>query len=176
MSRTRLGFSIRTAAAVVTAVLFCVWSAPASASSPARQAEEFADLMDETAAGHLAPCIGTTEELLRSLVVGKIVSDEIEHYTSFSAAYPGSSHLLRGAIAWDLVGHRISGMMIILTDFHAPPAVLIAELQRARFECEEFRTSDVGTAEWECERDVDDEHYLSLDLYIGPGIMIAEVY
>lgn len=160
--------------AVAAMVLFMLPSS-ATASSPHQQAAALADLMRRIATCTIPPCIGTEAEVLYSLVRGQIATDGMDFFTEFALAFPGFAHLLTGVVMWD-IDTRVAGMLVVLTGFHAAPAVVIAELEATQFECEEDDVFGEGQEEWECLRERKDDEDLSLDLYIGNGVLLVEIW
>ena len=159
--------------AVVTVTVLCIPPSPATPSSPHQQAAALADLMSGIATCAVPPCIGTEAEDFYSLVRGQFASDG-DFYTDFGVAYPGFAHLLKGVVMWEVDG-TVDAMLFMLTGFHAPPGVVIAELEGARFECEEEKDPEEGQQEWECWRPGTAGDGFEFYLYIGNGVLLVEL-
>ena len=159
---------------VVGAMLLCIPPSPATASSPTQQAAALADLMNRIATCSLPPCIGTEAEVFDSLVQGQVATDDLSFFTDFATAFPGSAHLLKGVVMWD-IDSTVDGMLFILTGFHAAPAVVIAELEGTLLECEENDYPEEGQQEWYCQRRTKNGDSIEVVLYIGNGMLLVEM-
>ncbi|HET6277186.1 MAG TPA: hypothetical protein VFG08_00225 [Candidatus Polarisedimenticolia bacterium] len=157
---------------VVALSVLCIVPTPVIPSSPHQQARALADLVSGIITCSVPPCIGTEAEAFDSLVRGQYAADG-DLFTDFGMAYQRFAHQLQGVVMWD-VGRAVDAIYFVFTEFHAPPAVLIAELESAGLKCEEEEDPEEGQQEWFCAWPAGPDDEYELSLYIGNGVLLME--
>src|SRR2546425_766648 len=187
MSRKRFSCGCRLSMIVIVVALLCS-AVPAGAQEAAsRQAQVLADLAARIVTCSVHPCPGDSEQDVRRLLKGKIVSDGVFNYSDIAVGYPVTKGVLSGLVEWhfqdklDLVSFKI-------VDFHLAPSVLIDQVEQTLPGCEmdqepsdcvmesaEADHEDDETQEWGCMADVEGTDGLLVQVYRVRGLILFEI-
>ena len=170
------GFGSLTGLAILT--LTAVLPAFAAEQPDSRRAQVLADLAAQILSCSTHPCRGESEQDVRKLLRGQIVSDGTFYYSDLAVAYPSVGHTLRGLVEWDF-GGALDMVSLKVADFHIAPAVLLAELEAALPGCEMEQDDDGekdGESEaWSCEGDDAESSGVLVEVYFAPGLVLLEI-
>ena len=162
----------------IALALIVVLPALADQQPANRQDQALVDLAAQILSCSAHPCLSESEQDVRKLLRGQIVSDGTFYFSDLAVAYPSVGHILRGMVEWDF--HRTLGMVSLkVADFHIAPAVLVAELDAALPGCEMEQDEDgkeEGESEkWSCGADDPEGSVVLVEAYFAPGIVLLEI-
>ena len=109
-------------------------------------------------------------EEVRRLLDDQVVSDTTFYYCDLGVAYPRVKGRLQGLVELDWDGGMVS---LKLIGFHAEPAVLLSELERALTACEMEQDDDEG--EWSCLAEDMSSSGVLVEVYFAPGLVLLEL-
>jgi len=142
------------------------------------QAQALVDLAAHILSCSAHPCRGESEQAVRKLLRGQIVSDGTFYFSDLAVAYPFVGHILRGLVEWEF-DSALDMVSLKVADFHIAPAVLVAELEAALPGCEMEQDEDGKeegeSEEWSCEADDSEASGVLVEVYCAPGIVLLEI-
>src|SRR2546427_635525 len=101
----------------IALALIVVLPALADQQPASRQDQALVDLAAQILSCSAHPCLSESEQDVRKLLRGQIVSDGTFYFSDLAVAYPSVGHILRGMVEWDF--HRTLGMVSLkVADFH----------------------------------------------------------
>lgn len=179
------GFRVLTGLFIAT--LFVASPAASAQQSNARQMEALADLAARILSCSVHPCLGESEKDVRTLLRGKIISDDFFYYSDLSVSYPSVAHALRGLVEWDFDdGLGMVSMKIV--DFHVAPSLLVAELDHVLPSCEmeqdeeggDYAVEENGEAGssselWSCLAGQEGSEEILVEVYFAQGLVLFEM-
>jgi hypothetical protein len=142
------------------------------------QAHALVDLAARILSCSAHPCRGDSEQAVRKLLRGQIVSDGIFYYSDLAVAYPSAGPILRGLVEWDF-DNALGMVSLKVADFHIAPAVLVAELEANLPGCD-MEQDEAGEEEdeseaWSCNADDPESSAVLIEVYFAPGIILLEI-
>ena len=143
-----------------------------------QQARALVDLAARilSCSGH--PCLGESEHAVRALLPDQIVTDGTFYYSDLAVAYPSFGHTLAGLVEWDFDG-SLDLVSLKVTDFHVPPAAVVAAIESALPGCvmeQDEDDEEEGTSEaWSCGADGPEGTTILIEAYFASGIVLLEI-
>ena len=163
---------------LIALALIAVLPAFANQQPDSRQGQALVNLAAQILSCSAHPCHGESEQTVRKLLRGQIVSDGTFYFSDLAVAYPSVGHLLRGLVEWDF-DSALDMVSLKVADFHIAPAVLVAELDAALPGCEMEQDEDgeeEGESEaWSCGADDPEGFVVLVEVYFAPGIVLLEI-
>src|SRR5262245_44979553 len=167
----------------VSVVALLVSGLPAPAQQPdGSPTRRLADLAVDVITCSVHPCLGDSEQEVRRLVKGRLVSDDEYSYSDIAVAYPAVEHTLTGVVEWDLDdGLEMASFKVINFDLNAE--IFLGQLEErlpgCEMEQEPAETPDDEythdrTRAWSCMTGGDDDGIL-VEIYFVPGMVILEI-
>jgi hypothetical protein len=163
---------------VVALALIAVLPTFANQRPDSRQTQVLVDLATQILSCSVHPCRGESQQAVRTLLRGQIVSDGTFYFSDLAVAYPSVGHVLRGLVEWDF-DSALDMVSLKVADFHIAPAVLVAQLQTALPGCEMEQEEDgetEGESEaWSCLADDPEGSGVLVEVFFAPGIVLLEI-
>jgi hypothetical protein len=176
MTRKHRFAAVVASAGALIALIVGVCARQAVGQSATSQAYALGDLLAQIVDCTLHPCLGDAEEATRKLLRGQILEDDCSEFSDITVAYPSAAGKLQGIAQFDLDG-ELDNIYLLLTDFHAHPAVVLAELERVLPGCECEMGSDEGDPPaWTCSFEAPDEDSFEIEFAVAPGLAYVDIY
>ena len=143
-----------------------------------RQARALVDLAARILSCSSHPCLGESEDAVRELLPGQIVTDGVFYFSDLAVAYPSFSHTLSGLVEWTF-SDSLDVVSLKVTDFHVPPAAVVAEIESALPGCvmeqDEDGEDEATSEEWSCGADGPGDTTILVEAYFASGIVLIEI-
>ena len=178
MSDRSIRRGIRGFIGLIALALIAVLPVFANQQPESPQAQALVDLAAHILSCSAHPCRGESEQAVRKLLRGQIVSDGTFYFSDLAVAYPSVGHILRGLVEWEF-DSALDMVSLKVADFHIAPAVFVTELEAGLPGCE-MEQDEVGedegeSEEWSCEADGPEDSGVLVEVYFAPGIILLEI-
>ena len=172
MTRKQRFAAVAASAGALVALIVGVCARQAVGQSASSQAYALADLVAGVIDCSVHPCFGDSEEEIRELLRGQILENDCSEFSDLAVVYPSASRALQGVVELDPTV-EFDEVYLMLTEFHAPAALVVAELERVLPDCEmELEEEEDETNYWVCEIELEEPEELTLDVDVSfaPGL------